>query len=116
MTNLHGATEFERAVIEHIIEKDAPKYKKHLRYLSVDRRENTDVGVYVYFNYSDTSILCSDENRTAGQSLYAEIEGLQWGAGFMLYIDDGQITMLESFCHGAESWPAQIRKFKLKDL
>ena len=30
---------FERAVIEHILEKEAPEYKKHLPYLLVDRRE-----------------------------------------------------------------------------
>lgn len=116
MTKLHGASEFERAVIEHIIEKEVPEYKKHLRYLSVGVRENTGAGAYVYFNYSDTPVLFSSENKTIGQSVYAEIEGLQWGAGFMLYIDNGQITMLESFCHGAESWPTNILKFDIQDL
>lgn len=56
MINLQGSSEFERAVIEHIIEKEAPEYKKHLSYLFVDRRENTGVGVYVNFNYLDNPL------------------------------------------------------------
>lgn len=116
MTNLQRASDFERAVIGHILEKEAPEYKKHLPYLSVDRRENTDAGIYVYFNYLDNPTLFSSENRTIGQSVYAEIEGLEGGAGFMLYIDNGRITMLESFSHGSGSWPAQILKFDIQDL
>ena len=108
MINSHEINEFERAVIEHIIEKEAPKYKKHLPYLLVDRRENTGSGIYVYFNYSDNPPLFSSENRTIGQSVYAEIESLEGGAGFMLYIDNGQLTMLESFSHGLEPWPCLL--------
>ena len=116
MIILRGASEFERAVIEHILEKEAPEYKKHLPYLLVDRRENTGVGIYVYFKYSENYPLSSSENRTMGQSVYAEIEGLEGGAGFILYLDNGKITMLESFSHGSETWPVRILKFNIQDL
>ena len=51
-----------------------------------------------------------------GQSVYAEIEGLEGGAGFILYLDNGKITMLESFSHGSETWPVRILKFNIQDL
>lgn len=107
---------FEQAVIEHILKKEAPEYKKHLPYLWVDRRENTGSGFYLYFRYSEKPALFSHENRTIGQSVYADIEGLDGGAGFMLYIDKGQITMLESFSHNSENWPAHIVKYEIQDL
>ena len=116
MTNLQGASEFERTVIGHILKKEAPEYNEHLPHLLVDRRENTGAGIYVYFKYSEKPTLFSSENRTIGQSVYAEIEGLEGGAGFMLYIDEGRITMLESFSHGSEAWPAHISKFEIQDL
>lgn len=116
MTNLQGASEFERAAIEHILKDDAPEYKEHLRYLLVDKRENTGVGIYVNFKYIENPLLFSSEDRTLGTSVYAEIEGLESGAGFMLYIDEGRITMLESFCHGYEAWPAHISRFKIQNL
>ncbi len=116
MTNLKGASDFEQTIIEHIIKKEAPEYEKHLPYLSVDRRENTGAGVYVYFKYSAKVPLFSSENRTIGQSVFAEIEGLEGGAGFMLYIDEGRITLLESFSHGSEAWPDHISRFEVQDL
>lgn len=115
MIILKGANVFERAIIEYILTKEAPEYKKHLPYLLMDRRENTGVGIYVYFKYSTNHPLSSD-NRTLGQSVYAEIEGLEHGAGFMLYLENGKITMLEAFAHGPETWPSQILKFYIRDL
>ena len=116
MINLRGASEFERAVIEHILKKEASEYIKHLPYLLVDRRENTGAGIYVYFKYSEKPPLFSPETRTIGQSVYAEIEDLEGGAGFMLYIDEGRITMLEAFSHGSEAWPDHISRFEIQDL
>lgn len=116
MINLQGASEFERTVIEHILKKEVPEYIEHLPYLLVDKRENTGAGIYVYFKYSDPPPLFSSENRTIGQSVYAEIEGLEGGVGFMLYIDEGRITMLESFSHGSEAWPTHISRFEIQDL
>jgi len=113
MTDL---TKFERAAIEYIIETDAPEYQTHIPYLSIDRRESTGAGIYVYFKYSDTFTINSDDNRTIGQSIFAEVEGLKEGAGFMLYIDHGQISMLESFSNAYESWPAKIENFSLQVL
>lgn len=48
MINIRGVSEFERAVIEHILKKEAPDYIKHLPCLLVDRRENTGVGICIF--------------------------------------------------------------------
>ena len=116
MTKIRGATEFEQAVIEHIIKKEAPKYSGHIKSLLVDRREYTGVGSFLYLKYAEKPSLSEFENKSIGQDTYADIEGLKNGAGFILYIDEGLISMLESFSHGPERWPEYIANFKIKDL
>lgn len=114
--NSQGITQFEREIIEHILKKECPQYLKHLPLLMVDSRENTGIGYYIYFKYLEEPFLTPSVHKTLGKSVYAEIEGLEGGAGFMLYIDEGRITMLESFCHCAENWPDHITNFSIKDL
>lgn len=114
--HLQGATEFESALVEHILDKDAPEYKQHLQFISVCKRETTGVGLYVYFEYSDKFIKNNNENKTIGKTVYIDIEGLEGGAGSMLYIDEGCISMLEIFSHYSENWPSKISKFEIKNL
>ncbi len=116
MTNLQGATKFERALVESILEKDAPEYKQHLRHISVCKRESTGVGTYVYFEYLENTPIDTTDSKTIGQSMYIEIEGLDGGAGSILYIDKGHITMLETFSHCSETWPSNISRFEIKNL
>jgi hypothetical protein len=42
----------------------------------------------------------------------AEIEGLKFGAGFLLFISNGAIKMLEGYSH-VGPWPAEIKRFVL---
>jgi hypothetical protein len=43
----------------------------------------------------------------------AEIDGLQHGAGFLVFIDDGVLTMLEGVSYG-ETWPQTVSKYELR--
>ena len=38
--------------------------------------------------------------------------GLEHGAGFLLFVRDGRMTMLEGYSY-EEPWPADVRDFKL---
>ncbi|MCH8134920.1 MAG: hypothetical protein IIB77_02950 [Proteobacteria bacterium] len=114
MIRHHRPNQFEREVIRHILKKDAPKYLSHLQYLFVDRRESTGVGIYVNFEYLERPPIFSSENITIGETVYAEIEGLEGGAAFLLYIEKGRITMLEAVAHVSDTWPADISKFEIQ--
>jgi hypothetical protein len=38
---------------------------------------------------------------------------LQYGAGFLLYIKDGMLNMLEGYCY-EDKWPNDFENFELK--
>jgi hypothetical protein len=48
---------------------------------------------------------------TLGRRFYADIEGMESGVGFILYVDRGFISELEIFSHGSETIPDQIVSF-----
>lgn len=52
--------------------------------------------------------------RVAFGDIQAEIGGLQYGAGFVIFIMNGRLDTLESFTYG-EPWPANIDTFALRD-
>jgi hypothetical protein len=117
MTVINEINKFERAALEAILKTYAPEYEDHVQYLLVEKRENTGVGLYVDFSYRDNKLSFFSEKRTLGQTsesaVRAEIEGLEHGAGFVLYIDEGKITMLEVFCQGDNNWPDEILNFSI---
>ena len=39
----------------------------------------------------------------------AEIEGLKAGGGFVLFIEEGKLSMLEGFSYGDSSWPTDAQ-------
>lgn len=116
MNALTEITPFERAIIEHILALERPDLLVHLPLLGVKKRENTGVGIYVEIEYSDDTRLVDADNLSLGHSVYAEIDGLEGGAGFVLYVDNGRITMLEGFSHSSKPWPAHIEKFRIQYL
>ena len=45
--------------------------------------------------------------------VYATMDCLEYGAGFLLFIDNGVLTMLEGFTYD-EPWPETVGVFKLE--
>ncbi|MGE0102697.1 MAG: hypothetical protein AB7H86_07805 [Blastocatellales bacterium] len=109
-------TQFERDIIQYIINNESPEHIGHLPLLMVVKRENTGVGIYVYFEYSHEPRISDASSNTIGHQVYVDIEGLNGGAGCMLYIDEGRITMLECYSHSAESWPINIGRYDIRNL
>ena len=42
----------------------------------------------------------------------AVVAGLQHGAGFLVYVDDGKLKMLEGYTYD-ETWPGRVETFEL---
>ena len=72
------------------------------------KRENTGTGFFTEF------LLPPDAPKVAGEKSFsfgdvdAEIDGLQFGAGFVLHVRNGTINCLEGYSY-EEPWPAGIK-------
>jgi hypothetical protein len=74
-------------------------------------RKFTGVGFYLDFVVPEA---CQQIERGKFRisDVHAEIEGLQFGADSILWIEDGRLTQLE-VCSYEEPWPTTINAFEL---
>jgi hypothetical protein len=110
-------TTLEADVIDKLLAGDSPVLEC-LRHqwanANVSRRELSGAGFYVYFALETLSV----PKATNAASLRlgdveATIEGLQNGAGFVLFVTDGYLDFLEGYSY-EEPWPDQIRNFSVR--
>jgi hypothetical protein len=87
------------------------KLQEQLHNISVKNREMTGVGFFTTLNISKVPL--EETGNFKLNNVYAEIDGLQYGAGFLLYIKDGMLDMLEGYCY-EDKWPNDFENFELK--
>lgn len=105
----------EIAVLRKLLDGDLPlliRLRQQLELCTVERRELTGCGFYT------TLALPKDISLIAGLDIkfgdvIGDISGLTSGAGFVLYIKDGALDMLEGYSYD-EPWPKSINSFNLK--
>ena len=78
----------------------------------VGERLNTGHGFYRDFDVPEETALSKDVNFELGD-VDAEIPGMTYGAGFLLFVRDGRITCLEGFSYD-EPWPSVETGYRLK--
>jgi hypothetical protein len=76
-------------------------------------RELSGVGFFVDFQVPDSAPLCGTKPDFTLTDVEATMAGLAHGAGFVLFVREGRITMLEGFCYD-ESWPDTLGDFQLR--
>jgi hypothetical protein len=107
-------TTFERAVVEKILYGEHPLLKELRRQLTsccVCKREMTGAGFYIYFEVGISSLKSNIDLRIG--DVIADITELNYGAGFVLYIKNSKLYMLEGYSY-EEPWPNSISKYYLK--
>ena len=107
-------TDLERAVLVKLLDGEHPvlnSLRRQLEVCRVDSREFTGVGFYTNL-VVDESVAARVEGDLIFGDVAAEVDGLQYGAGFLLFVDRGMLNMLDGYNYG-ESWPEQISGFKL---
>ncbi|WP_293899612.1 hypothetical protein [Phenylobacterium sp.] len=99
-------TALERDVLSLIVES----YPRHREQLAAQlanarivSRRMSGVGFFLTFEGDDLSLTLA--NFELGD-VHAELEGLENGAGFILFIRGGRIDGLQGYTYG-EHWPAQ---------
>lgn len=76
--------------------------------------ENSPVGFFVKYDASNYVI---DNNKYVSDfqigDLYGSVDGIQFALGFLVYIKNGFITMLEGYTNGIDKWPDNDDKISL---
>ena len=85
--------------------------RRQLEMCRVSGREFTGAGFYTNL-VVDESVEERVECNLKFGDVIAQIDGLQHGAGFVLYVESGALKMLEGYSYD-EPWPGQISGFKL---
>ena len=94
-------TPLEHAVLKAVCEgnpSDRTALDAQLSSAIVHKRENTGAGFFTYFEVKrDPGGCISGEPRRSGPD--ANIEGLQRGMGFILWLNEGYASCLEGFSY-----------------
>lgn len=103
-------TVLEAAVLEKLL-TDEHKVLRGLRdQLSnarVKSREMSGAGFFTEFEWpGDVEPVAGASRCIRFGDVHAELEGLEHGAGFVLFVDDGVVTMLEGYSY-ASVWPEE---------
>ncbi|EMQ2875430.1 hypothetical protein [Vibrio cidicii] len=102
------------SAVDFIVNHEAPKYSSQLEMMEIASLDASSVGFYAEFSYPKEFNADSSDNVTLGYTVHADLCGLIYGVDFILYVDDGVITMLEGFTvNGDEPWPSKILNFRL---
>ena len=108
-------TKLEKAVIDMLLEGNDEVLivlRKQLDACKVRSRELTGVGFFTEFDVPDSMEVSLNVRSFKIGDVFAEIEGVEHGAGFILFVEDGTIAMLEGFTFDGP-WPNEIGEFRL---
>jgi len=110
---LENLNKLELSILERL-SNNYPVIKKHIQYLKVLSRENTGVGMYVNFYYSNTkelveSLNIPDSSISTNENI--DIKGLKYGIGYEVDITNGRIHFIEFITYG-EEWDGNLTDWK----
>lgn len=111
---MEGLNELEQAVLDRLLSGDHPALvvlRRQAERARVVAREETGVGFFCDFEVEGSAPALQGDFDIG--DVYGELEGLAHGAGFVLFIRDGRLSMLEGFTYD-EPWPKKIGTYTLK--
>jgi hypothetical protein len=109
-------TSLEWAVIQKLLDGEnasLAKLRQQADTAQVLSREMTGVGFYTTLAVTPGLHRLDNRSFTFGDVI-AEIPGVRNGAGFLLYVQNGLLHMVEGYTYGDESWPDRITTFQLR--
>lgn len=107
--------QFEEHVLRMLLEGDEPPLvtlRSQLRLANRIRREMSGVGFFTHFDVPAEAPRLKHCASLRFGDVTAELEGLQHGTGFVLFVDGGLLTMLEGYTYD-EAWPPAIGAYRL---
>ena len=107
--------EFERAVLEKLLAGDHPvlaTLRGQAQAARLTSREYTGTGFFLSFDVPPDAPLLSTQGDFHFGDVNAALNGLQYGAGFVVFVRGGRLDTLEGYSYD-EPWPTAIRSFRL---
>jgi hypothetical protein len=108
--------EFVKEVMGKILEGDDPvleTLRRQYDCATVKDVELTGVGFYISYLIPEHAPRIQGKKSFYIGDLYGEIEGVNDGVGFVLFVKDGIIDLLEGHTYGDEKWPEVIANYEL---
>jgi len=108
-------TPLEKAVLDMMLDKRGEPFetiRQQLAHATVAKREFTGVGFFTDFSLLAAAPVRRDLPSMEITGVGTEFSSLQHGAGFVLFIRDGVVSMLEGFTYG-EPWPERTNDFRI---
>lgn len=107
---------FERAVLEKLLAGSHPVLellRRQLEVCLVEKREDTGHGFFTRLRVPRGSAVAAPLQRAQVRDVGANIQGLDYGAGFVVFVKDGYLDLLEGFSYD-EEWPIEVIDFELE--
>lgn len=111
---MEGLSELEQAVLDKQLSGDLPALailRAQAERARVVGRKETGVGFFCDFEVDASAPTLDGDFQIA--DVHGELSELAHGAGFVLFIRSGRLSMLEGFTFD-EPWPQQVRSFRLR--
>ena len=109
--------DIERQVLRKLLDGEHPSLaalREQLAECAVRKREETGVGFFAELEVPTEAPRAPVKGGSIRfGDVTAELQGLEYGAGFVLFIEDGQMQMLEGYTVD-EPWPEDVRVVELK--
>ncbi|MFZ5789556.1 MAG: hypothetical protein ACOY3L_02550 [Pseudomonadota bacterium] len=109
-------SQFESDVLHAIVRDrfgESSKLMAQIDALSLERKEMTGVGMYLYFQLTDEDKKVPEvQDEIISSRVGASLPQLHNDIGFVLYIEKGVIKMLECYTVD-EPWPTDISTYNL---
>jgi hypothetical protein len=110
-------TPLERDVIATLVRPEHPlmdALRAQLAACRIKSREFTGVGFFTHIVVPQR-LAVAGIGRLTLSTVAADIEGVEHGAGFVLFIEDGMLDVLEGFTYD-EPWPDRVEGFTVRPL
>jgi len=107
---------FESEVMQRIIREDlliSDLLEKQYRVAKVINRHFTGVGFFTYYEIFDKNLKLTERLNFEMGIVQARIDGLAHGMGFILFVREGFIDMLEGYTYG-EPWSNTVVAYSLE--
>ena len=108
-----GVTTLEADVLTKLMEAHpdyGPLIQAQLELATIASRRKTWFGFFLNFAVSPLALF--EPANFELNDVYADIEGLEHGAGFVLFIRNGRLSFLEGHSHD-EDWPGHVGEYEV---
>lgn len=109
-------TSLEKAVLDMMLDKPGERFeviRRQLACATVSKRRFSGVGFFTDFVVPIDAAVQRDLPNMEIGDVVAEFPSVQHGAGFVLFIRNGVVRMLEGYTYD-EPWPENTDEFSLK--